>query len=347
MKIWRWALVLAFLVPALAAGCSRVQAKAAMKDGNKDYKEENFKRAVIDYERAVKLDPNYAEAWFYLGSSHQALYRPGKDSPDNKEHLEKAIEAYKKSLEVNSSKTENLRKVRINTLGALTALYSDDPFKDFDTAKKYAEQLVADNPNEAKNLYAMANLDEKFGRIREAEELYKKIADMNPNDAKACGALAAFYNKPLWDESGAPWAEGSDKPRRAKFDQAIATLERCASLAPDDPGGYQKIAGFYWDKAYRDPLVSDEMKNRYADKGLENIDKALKIKPDYFEAIIYKGLLYRVKASVTKNPRERQQFLDEAATLQKQGLELRKQQQAAEASPGAASPAGSPSPAPR
>ena len=55
MQIRRRALVFALLVPVLgAAGCSRVQAKAAMKDGNKDYKEENFKRAVVDYERAVK-----------------------------------------------------------------------------------------------------------------------------------------------------------------------------------------------------------------------------------------------------------------------------------------------------
>jgi len=333
MKIRLRDLVFAGLIPALVVGgCARVRSRAAMKDGNKDYKEENFKKAVIDYGRAVELDPDFAEAWFYLGSSHQALYRPGKDSPENKALLEKAIEAYKKSLEVNSGKTENLRKVKVNTLGALTAIYSDEPYRDFDTALKYAQQLVADNPNDAKNLYAMANLYEKFNRVPEAEELYKKIAEMNPNDPKACGALAAFYNKPLW--------EG-----RAKFEEAIATLERCASLAPDDPGGYQKIAGFYWDKAYRDPLASDEQKNQYADKGLENIDKALKIKPDYFEAIIYKGLLYRVKAGTTKNPRERQQYLDEAQTLQKQGLELRKQQAAEQAAAAAAAAAaGSPSP---
>jgi tetratricopeptide (TPR) repeat protein len=171
----------------------------------------------------------------------------------------------------------------------------------------------------------MANLFEKFGKIQEAEETYKKIADMNPNDAKACGALAAFYNKPLW--------EG-----RSKFDQAIATLERCANLDPNDPGGYQKIATFYWDKAYRDPLLSDAQANQYADKGLEAVDKALKIKPDYFDAIIFKGLLYRVKAKVATNPRERAEYLDQAQTLQKQGLELKKEQQAAAA---AASPAAS------
>ena len=328
MKIRLQALVFVGLVPALAlAGCARVRSRAAMKDGNKDYKEENFKRAVIDYGRAVQLDPNFAEAWFYLGSSHQALYRPGKDTPENKELLDKAIEAYKKSLEVNTAGNERLRKVKINTLGALTAIYSDDPYRDFDTALKYAQQLVADNPNDAKNLYAMANLYEKFGKVQEAEDLYRKIAETNPNDPKACGALAAFYNKPLWDG-------------KSKFDQAIGILERCAAMTPNDASGYQKLATFFWDKAYRDPLLTDEQKEQYADKGLEMVDKALTLKPDYFEAVIFKGLLYRVKATAAKNPQLKQQYLDQALALQKQGLEMKKQAAELEA---AATPAPGPS----
>jgi tetratricopeptide (TPR) repeat protein len=318
-------LALALLVgfPALAGvSCAKVQAKSAMKDGNKNYKEENFKRAIEDYERAVAHDPNYAEAWFYLGSSHQALYRPGKETPDNKEHLDKAIEAYRKSLEVNSQGTENLKKVRINALGALVGIFSEDPHRNFDTAHDYAQKLVQDNPNDAKNLYAMANLLEKFERVDEAEAHYRKIREMNPNDQKACGAVAAFYNKPLW--------EG-----RSKFDQAIDVLQQCATLEPDNAEGYQKVATFYWDKAYRDPMINDEQKRQYADKGMEFVDKALSIKPDYFEAVIYKGLLFRVKATVEQNPRLRAQYLEQASLMQKQGLDLKRQQQqqAADASP--------------
>jgi tetratricopeptide (TPR) repeat protein len=317
-------LVLASLAAVAAfagASCANVKAKAAMKDGNKDYKEENFKHAIEGYSRAVELEPDFAEAWFYLGSSHQALYRPGKDAPDNKEHLDKAIEAYRKSLEVNKGSNERLKKVRINTLGALVGIYSEDPNKNFDTAHQFAEQLVQDNPNDARNLYAMANLLEKFEHVDEAEALYRKIRETNPNDTKACGALAAFYNKPLWQG-------------RSKFDQAIDVLQQCAALDPNNAEGYQKVASFYWDKAYRDPLITDEQKRVYADKGMEFVDKALSIKPDYFEAVIYKGLLFRVKATVEANPRLRAQYLEQAQLMQKQGLELKKQQQqqAAEAS---------------
>lgn len=335
MKI-RWqaqaALLLALTVA--ATGCARVQAKAALKDGNKAYKEENYKQAIEHYQKATQFDPSMPEAWFYLGSSHQALYRPGRETAENKQHLDLAIEFYKKSLQVNAAGSENEKKVKGHTLAALTGIYSDDPHRSFETAFAYAQQLVADSPNDPKNLYAMANLYEKFGHIQEAEDTYKKIASANPNDTKACGALAAFYNKPNWDDTGAVWAEAPDaapdkqKPRRSKFEQAISVLEQCAALAPSDPSGWQKVATFYWDKAYRDPLLDDEQKNVYADKGIEAVDKALAVKPDYFEAIIFKGLLYRVKAGATPNPKLKAQYMEQAQQLQKQGMEIRKEQQA-------------------
>lgn len=317
MKLRRGVL-LAVLASSLGAGCARVQSKAAYQDGNKAYKEENFKRAVEKYTAAVEHDPTMIEAYFYLGSSHQALYRPGKDTPENAAHLEQAVANYKKVLELSASETEIAKAVKANALGALVGIYSEDPYRDYEQSRTYAEQLVRDDPNNVKNLYAMANLYEKFGHVDEAEQSYRKAAELNPNDTKACGALAGFYNKPLW--------EG-----RARFEEAVTTLERCAGLDPGDASGWQKVSAFYWDKAYRDPLLDDKKKDEYADKGLEAVNKALEIKPDYFEAVIYKGLLYRVKAAAARNPALRMRYLDDAAQLQKQGLELKKQQEEAAA----------------
>ena len=358
---------LALLAAFTAAGCSRIQSRAAFKDGNKEYREENFKKAIEEYKQAVDKDPRFAEAWFYLGSANQAMYRPGKESTDNKAYLDRAIEAYNQSLKVNDQSSASLKAVRTNTLGALTGIYSDDPFKNFETAQGYAQQLLQDNPDDPKNLYAIANLYEKFGKIDEAEQTYKKVAQQtdahyrqvqaNPPPAapvkkaseegqpqltpveqaldgavKGCGALAAFYYKPLW--------EG-----RSRFDDAIATLQKCTELKPEDASGYQKIATFFWDKAYRDPMISEEQKRDYADKGMQAVDKALSLKPDYFEAIIYKGLLYRVKAAAEQNPRLRQQYLEQAQQLQKQALDIKKQQteEAAAAQAGAGGAAASPS----
>jgi tetratricopeptide (TPR) repeat protein len=337
-----------FRAPLLAAllavvvagvGCDLVRAKAAFKDGNRLYKEENYRQAITFYERAVELKPEFAEAHFYLASSHQSLYRPGKEGEENEMRLKQAIEHYEKSLEMNRADTASLKQLRLNTLGALTAIYSDPPLTNYEKALAYAEQLVKDNPDDTKNLYAMANLYEKFGRVAEAEQTYVRVTQQNPSDAKACGALAAFYNKPLWEESGSVFVENESKgARRAKFDAAIATLERCAQLDAADPSGYYKLAMFFWDKAYRDPLIGDKEKNDYADKGIATVDTALSMKPDYWEAIITKGLLYRVKAQVSTRPAERKRYLDQAVLLQKQAMELRKETQAAAAGAGGLPP---------
>jgi len=326
--------VLAALLPLALAlvGCDLVQAKAAFKDGNRLYKEENYRRAIEEYERAVQLKPDFAEAHFYLASSEQSLYRPGKESDENRQRLEKAIEHYEKSLEVNKADTENLKQVRLNTLGALTAIYSEPPMSNYEKALAYAEQLVKDNPNDVKNLYAMANLYEKFNRVAEAEQTYLKVTEQNSRDAKACGALAAFYNKALWDEQGNVWVEGQSKgARRAKFEQAITTLDKCADIDPNDPEGHYKLAMFYWDKAYRDPMLGDREKDEFADKGIKAVDDSLQVKPDYWQAIVAKGLLFRVKAQVAKNPADRKKYLDQAILLQKQASDIRKEQQAAAA----------------
>jgi tetratricopeptide (TPR) repeat protein len=326
--------LLAALLPVVAVGvgCDTVKARAAFKDGNRLYKEENYRQSIPYYERAVQLEPDFAEAHFYLGSSHQSLYRPGKEGDDNKQHLEQAVAHYEKSLEVNKADTVNLKQLRINTLGALTAMYSDPPLTNYEKVLGFAEQLVKDNPDDAKNLYAMANLYEKFGRVQEAEQTYVRVTEQNPNDAKACGALAAFYNKPLWDEQGAVFIDNQSKgARRAKFSSAIATLEKCAKLDAADPSGYYKLAMFYWDKAYRDPLIGDKEKDEFADKGIAAVDTALQMKPDYWEAIITKGLLFRVKAQVSRDPKKRKEYLDQAVLLQKQAMDLRKETAAAAA----------------
>src|SRR5258707_5882290 len=88
MKTRYHASVLVALLCLLAGvGCHTVQAKAAFKDGNRSYKEENWRRAIEQYEKALSHDPDMAEAHFYLASAQQSLYRPGKDDPVKRARL--------------------------------------------------------------------------------------------------------------------------------------------------------------------------------------------------------------------------------------------------------------------
>jgi hypothetical protein len=61
-----------------------------------------------------------------------------------------------------------------------------------------------------------------------------------------------------------------------------------------------------------------------ADEGMKEIDKALQLKPDYIEGLVYKGLLLRLQAGLTPDKavydrllREAQGYSDRANALQK------------------------------
>ncbi len=313
----------------IGVGCDLIKAKAAFKDGNKLYEQDSYRAAIEKYERAVAFKPDFAEAHAYLAAAHQSLFRPGREGEENQMHLEKAIEHYERSLEVNKRGSPNLEAVRLSALGALTGIYSDPPVENFEKALFWAEELVKDDPNDLKNMYAMANLYERFERVDEAETTYLRVVRENPEDPEACGAAAAFYNKDLWDREGNVWTEESQGPRRSRFGDTIKIMEGCAELNPNDASGYYKVAIFYWNKAYRDPDINETEKNEYADLGIEAVDRALGIQPGYWQAIISKGLLFRVKAQVAPSRSDRRKFLEQAQILQKQALQLREDQQLA------------------
>jgi len=320
----RTLVVVVLAIPVL--NCARVQAQTALREGHRLYKDEAFRKAIEQYQIVLSKDAGNVEATFYLGSSFHQLFRPGKD--ETKANLEQATTHYKTVLAATPAADDQKYPVlKRNALSALVGIFADDPYRDFDTSMKYASELTGSDPGNLQNLFAMANLFEKFGKVNEAEASYRKAAlEVAPKDPKACGALAGFYNKTLWDDKGVPVEEG--KAGKSRFMDAVNQLKLCAELDPTDPKGYYTVATYFWDKCYRDPELDDTRKKQLADEGMEFVNKALSIKSDFVEALIYKGLLLREQAKVTRNPATRNSLMEEAQVLQKQAVELKKQQEA-------------------
>ncbi len=63
--------------------------------------------------------------------------------------------------------------------------------------------------------------------------------------------------------------------------------------------------------------------------GLGSLRKAVELKPDYFDAMFYLGLMLREKAKLETVDTARTNDVNEAETWLKKGLDLRKKAQAA------------------
>ncbi|HEX3127805.1 MAG TPA: tetratricopeptide repeat protein [Thermoanaerobaculia bacterium] len=144
-----------------------------------------------------------------------------------------------------------------------------------------------------------------------------------------------------------------------KYDQALAYLDRQAKANPDDanirasqvrlliesgqvpkaaevarsmPNGQPKAEALYsvgvwgWDKSFHGADIPIEERQRAVDLGLSCMDQAVKINPNYFEAVVYYNLLYREKAKMEFDGAKKLEYIAKADELQARAKELRKKQ---------------------
>jgi tetratricopeptide (TPR) repeat protein len=315
----RTALVAVIATLGLATtGCSqiaRLKAMMAFKDGNQLYQQQDYKGASAKYEETLASckgsdgdckDPKLTYAYFFLANSYDNQFRPArKGEATNDSMLTKAIENYKKSTEV-----EQDPKIKKLAMEYLVAAYGPDKLNDPSQAEPILRRMIELEPNEPSNYTYLSRIYEENGDYDQAEQLLVKAREMKPNDAGVYVTLAAFYN------------------RQGEFDKTMEALKSRAEREPNNPEAFYTIATYYWEKAYRDFTTSQADKIKFVQAGNDAIDKALKLKADYPEALTYKNLLLRVQANLEKDPAKQQSLLKEADQFRDRAVEIQKKQRA-------------------
>jgi tetratricopeptide (TPR) repeat protein len=287
-----------------------LKAKKHFKEANVLYQQQDYRRAAVAYEEAIKADPNLTVAYFYLGNSYDNLYKPARaGESENDAYLQKAIDNYRQAAE-----REQDPKMKKLAIEYLVAAYGPDKLNQPEEAEPLINRMIEIDPTDPANYFALARLYEESGRYDEAEQMLLKARDAKPNDPAVYMQLAGYYN------------------RQGEFDKTIEALQARAEREPNNPEAFYTIATFYWDKAYRDFRIKDDLKAQYAQSGLQAVDKAIQLNPDYMEAVTYRGLLLRVQAALEKDAGRQKQLLNEAEKMQARATELRKKKAAGMAS---------------
>jgi len=267
--------------PARCAKVGKVEAMRYLKEANKAYQAQDYKKASQLYSEAISQapnDPDVVSAYFFLGNSYDNQWKPSKKGDaENDALLQKAVENYQLAAE----KLSTSDKPDYKHLGTLALQY-----------------LVAAYGND------------KLNDPAKAEPVLQKMIQQDPGDPAVYMTLAGYYN------------------RQGAFDKTIDALRERAAKEPNNPEAFYTISTFYWDKAFRDTRLKENEKKDFVNKGIEAIDHALQIKPDYAEALVYKGLLLRLQANLEKDVSKQQALLKEADRLRDKAQELRKQKAA-------------------
>jgi tetratricopeptide (TPR) repeat protein len=301
-----------------AVGCAKVgelKSMKAFKSANQAYQQQDYKKAAALYEEAVASAPDSRPAqqsYFFLGNSYDNLYKPSKKGEGpNDELLQRAVDNYQKAAEkLSTSQFPEDRKLGKLSLEYLVAAYGPDKMNDPAKAEPVVQKMIQMEPGEPTNYFQLAKIYEDAGAYEEAEKVYLQAKQAKPSDPAVYMQLAGYYN------------------RQGQFDKTIQALEERASKEPTNPEAFYTISTYYWDKAYRDFKLKESEKKDFVQKGIEAVDHALQIKPDYMEALVYKNLLLRLQANMEKDPSRQQALIKQADQLRDKAQELRKQKAA-------------------
>ena len=301
------------------AGCTQVnqlKAMKAMKEGNAAYQQQDYKKAVDAYEETVSTDPvneDLQTSYFFLGNSYDNLWKPSKKGePANDDLLQKAVENYQKAAEklATAQKPAN-RNIGKLALQYLVATYGGDKLNDPAKAEPVVQKMIMLDPGDTTNYFALAKIYEDAGVYDEAERILQLARVAKPEDPAVYQMLAGYYN------------------RQGLFDKTMEAWQQRAVKEPKNPEAFQTIATFYWDEAYRDPRAKEADKREYVQKGIEAVDHALQLNPNYVEAMVYKGLLLRLEATFEKDPAKQQLLLKQADQIRDKAQEIKKQKSGA------------------
>jgi len=304
------------------AGCgyyNGLKAKREFRDANGLYQSSDYKAAAAKYEEVVALPQDVLHqfhlepAYFFLANSYDNLFRGAKKGDaTNDAYMTKAVDNYKKDAEVDPDP-----KMKKLSLQYLVAAYGPDKLNDPSQQEPILQQMIQVDPTDPANYFYLANIYEQNGDYEKAEAQFLKAKEMKPNESTVYTTLAAFYD------------------RQGEFEKTINALNERAQHEPNNPEAHHVIATYYWNEAYKNFKLPESKKKEYVQSGLDEVDKALALKPDYFEALTYKNLLLRSEALLEKDPAKQQALLKQADQLRDKAQELQKQKQAAAAAPAA------------
>ena len=295
-------------------GCAKVgeiQGKKAFKAANAAYQQQDYKKASEYYEQTVAAAPDTPtanQAYFFLGNSYDNQYKPSKKGDAaNDAMLTKAVDNYQKAAEKLAASPDPAdKKLGKLSLEYLVASYGPDKLNDPAKAEPVVQRMIQLEPGEPTNYFALAKIYEDAGAYDEAEKMLVQAKSAKPGDPAVYMTLAGYYN------------------RQGHFDKTIEALEERATKEPNNPEAFYTIATYYWDEAYRDFKLKEAEKKDFVGKGMTAVDHALQLKPDYVEAIVYKGLLLRLQANLEKDPAKQQQLLKDATALSEKATAMRK-----------------------
>ncbi len=261
---------------------SNLKANYYFNRANSLFSDNQYRRAIEEYERALVYNPNLVEAFRFLGESYKNLYRPGVEDPSNTDKASRALDALTKAYEIDPK-----NKDIIYSLGDMY-----DRMRNFKEAEKCYLKILEMEPTKMENYYVVAQFYTRYAGgseevvaeggktpFQKAEEMYLRRIEVDPEDPRGYAYIAQFYDNltPL-----------------PEIDKALEFHQIRIKYNPEDAEVWYSIGVNRWAKAHRfQNIISIEEQKKAAEESEEALMKAIELDPSYPEPYAYMSVLSR------------------------------------------------------
>jgi tetratricopeptide (TPR) repeat protein len=184
-----------------------------------------------------------------------------------------------------------------------------------------------------------ADSEENMQNARAAEQEFLRVLERDQNNTLAIESIASLhYNQAQG---------GTVEQKMMQLDEAAKWYERLASVDPNNKTAQYSLGVITWAKWYpklmearnklgmkpedpgpiKDKKVKEELKSQWMDtinKGIQHLERALQIDPEYDEAMAYMNLLIRERADLADSADQYKKDIEVADNWVQKALDTKK-----------------------
>lgn len=229
-----------------------------------------------------------------------------------REQYEVALQHYQRAREIDANTFPDLDRM----IGySLIGLYvpedkSAENVKRADLAIQELRKYLRKRPDDRIAREALINLYLNAERITEAINYFREWLKSNPADLEAVRSIATLYAK------------------QGNFNESLNWYEKITLLDSKNAEAFYTYGVVCYEKVAKNPPADMAERMAIIEKGKGALQRAVVLRKEYFEAMVYLSLLYRQQAPLETDPVKQQELVAEADRIRNEAIAIVKKKKA-------------------
>jgi tetratricopeptide (TPR) repeat protein len=163
-----------------------------------------------------------------------------------------------------------------------------DKLRNYDEAEKLYLRIIELEPEDMSNYYVVAEFYKRYSAdnkdiAKKAESMYLRRIETDPDNPQGYAYMAQY----LQEVAGGPEELLKSYERAAEF------WEKRITLQPDSAEAWLALGVNQWSRSFRFQFLSNAERLKMAQAALVSIQKAIELDPQYPEPYAWMGPLYK------------------------------------------------------